>query len=91
MYVSCMTLVFRNIKGRLNYMVRHITMSLASLIAHKYSASDIIAMDETPVWCDMISETNVDARGKKTITHKSTVTKKRECRSVLPQRPMELN
>ena len=34
MYVSCMTLVFRNIKGRLNYMVRHITMSFGSLIAH---------------------------------------------------------
>ena len=39
---------------------------------HKYSASDIIAMDETPVWCDLISETTVDTRGKKTITLKST-------------------
>ena len=43
---------------------------------HKYSASDIIAMDETPVWCDMISETTVDTRGKKTITLKSTGHKK---------------
>ena len=39
---------------------------------HKYSASDVIAMDETPVWCDMISETTVDTSGKKTITLKST-------------------
>ena len=38
----------------------------------KYSDSDIIAMDETPVWCDMISETTVDTHGKKTITLKST-------------------
>ena len=39
---------------------------------HKYRPSDIIAMDETPVWCDMISETTVDTTGKKTITLKST-------------------
>ena len=39
---------------------------------HKYSASDIIAMDETPVWCDMISETTIDMRRKKTITSKFT-------------------
>ena len=25
---------------------------------HNYSPSNIIAMDETPVWCDMISEVN---------------------------------
>ena len=29
-------------------------------------------MDETPVWCDMLSETTVDATGKKSITLKST-------------------
>ena len=39
---------------------------------HKYKASDIIAMDETPVWCDMLSETTVDATVKKSITLKST-------------------
>mgnify|MGYP002803996814 CR=1 FL=1 len=39
---------------------------------HKYSLSDIIAMDETPVWCDMVSETTIDAVGKKTITLKTT-------------------
>ena len=33
---------------------------------------DIIAMDETPVWCDMVSETTIDATGKKSITLKST-------------------
>lgn len=39
---------------------------------HKYRASDIIAMDETQVWCDMISETTIDATGKKSITMKTT-------------------
>ena len=41
---------------------------------HNYNASDIIAMDETPVWCDMISETTIDstANGKETITLKTT-------------------
>ena len=39
---------------------------------HKYKASDIIAMDETPAWSDMLSETTVDATGKKSITLKST-------------------
>ena len=39
---------------------------------HEYSLSDIIAMDETPVWCDMVSETTIDATGKKTITLKTT-------------------
>ena len=32
---------------------------------HLYDAADIIAMDETPVWSDMVSETTVDATGKK--------------------------
>lgn len=38
---------------------------------HNYSPSDIIAMGETPVWCDMISETTIDAAGKKSITLKT--------------------
>lgn len=37
-----------------------------------YAPSHIIAMDETPVWCDMVSETTIDATGKKTITLKTT-------------------
>ena len=37
-----------------------------------YPPSHIIAMDETPVWCDMVSETTIDATGKKTITLKTT-------------------
>ena len=41
-------------------------------IEHKCGPSDIIAMDETPVWCDMILETNVDATGKKSVTLKTT-------------------
>lgn len=39
---------------------------------HKYRPSDTIAMDESPLWCDMISETTVDTTGKKTITLKLT-------------------
>ena len=37
-----------------------------------YAPSHIIAMDETPVCCDMVSETTIDATGKKTITLKTT-------------------
>ena len=29
-------------------------------------------MDETPAWCDMVSETTIGAVGKKTITLKMT-------------------
>ena len=32
---------------------------------HKYSHSNINAMDETLVWCDMVAETTIDAVGKK--------------------------
>ena len=37
-----------------------------------YSPCNIIAMDETPVWSDMVSETTVDTTGKRTITLKTT-------------------
>ena len=37
-----------------------------------YSLCNIIAMDETPVWSDMVSETTVNTTGKKTITLKTT-------------------
>ena len=39
---------------------------------HKYSHSNINAMDDTPVWCDMVAETTIDAVGKKSITLKTT-------------------
>ena len=39
---------------------------------HNYNPSDIIVMDETPVWCDMIPETTIDKTGKKSITLKTT-------------------
>ena len=39
---------------------------------HLHDAADIIAMDETPVWSDMVSETTVDATGKKTVSVKTT-------------------
>ena len=34
-------------------------------IKYSYQPSDIIAFDETPVWADMVSNTTVDAIGKK--------------------------
>ena len=39
---------------------------------HSYDAANIIAMDETPIWSDMVSETTVDATGKKTVNVKTT-------------------
>ena len=39
---------------------------------NNYNPCDIIAMDETPVWSDMVSETTVDTTGKKTVTLKTT-------------------
>ena len=43
-------------------------------IAMKYpfKASDIIAMDETPIWADMVSDTTVDVTRKKIVTVKTT-------------------
>ena len=41
-------------------------------IKHNYSPSDIIAMDETLIWCDMISETTFDATGMRSATLKTT-------------------
>ena len=34
---------------------------------HEYSDSDIVAMDETPVWQDMLSDTTVDTTGEPSI------------------------
>ena len=39
---------------------------------HNYSPGNIIAMDETPVWADMVSDTTVDKTGARTITMKTT-------------------
>ena len=58
---------------------RHVAKLVAYIVQvrrmqkkHNYNPSDIIAMDETPVWCDMISETTIDKTGKKSITLKTT-------------------
>ena len=37
-----------------------------------FKASDNIAMDETPIWADMVSNTTVDVTGGKTVTVKTT-------------------
>ena len=42
----------------------------------KYAESNIIAMDETPVWSVMISETTIDVTGKSEIQVKSTAHEK---------------
>ena len=39
---------------------------------HNYSPANIIAMDEKPVWLDMVSNTTVDKTGARTVTMKST-------------------
>ena len=39
---------------------------------HPFKASNIIAMDETPIWADVVSDTTVDVTGKKTVTVKTT-------------------
>ena len=41
-------------------------------VKNNCAPSQIIAMDETPDWSDMVSETTIDSIGKKTITMKTT-------------------
>ena len=41
-------------------------------LLHEYMLGDIYAMDETPVWSDMITSSTVEQVGKKTVTMKST-------------------
>ena len=50
--------------------VLHVRRRLA--VKHPYDAADVIAMDETPVWTDMVSATTVDDTGKKNVTVKTT-------------------
>ena len=39
---------------------------------HKYLASNIIAMDETAVWADMVANTTVDDIGTRSVSLKMT-------------------
>ena len=39
---------------------------------HGFELGNIIAMDETPVWADMVSNTTLEKTGTKTVTMKST-------------------
>ena len=41
-------------------------------LRYEYQAADIIAMDETPIWIDMLSDTTIDATGTKSVTVKTT-------------------
>ena len=50
---------------------------------HQYHLEDIAAMDETPLWCDMVSETTVDHVGAQTVSVKSTGNQKARITVVL--------
>ena len=39
---------------------------------HPYDVANIITIDETPVWADMVFVTTVDDTGKNTVTVKTT-------------------
>ena len=39
---------------------------------YNYQLADIIAMDETPIWSDMVTERTVDSTGAKSISMKTT-------------------
>ena len=39
---------------------------------HPYDVANIITIDETPVWADMVFATTVDDTGKNTVTVKTT-------------------
>ena len=41
-------------------------------VEHEFELFNIIAMDETPVWSDMVSNTTIDVTGVKTVTLKTT-------------------
>ena len=41
-------------------------------LQHNYALNNIYAMDETPVWCDMVSTSTVDKTGSKNVHLKST-------------------
>ena len=42
-------------------------------LEHNYAMNNIYAMDETPVWCDMVSTCMVDKTGSKHVTLKTKV------------------
>ena len=70
----------RNIFTKGNVMkVRNFCMFLYILharslsIKYKYPPSSIIAMDETSVWNDMVSNTTIDKQGAKSVCLKTTV------------------
>ena len=55
---------------------------------HKYLASNIIAMDETAVWADMVANTTVDDIGTRSVSLKTTGHEKLGCPCVFLQRQM---
>ena len=53
-------------------LISYIFYARRLLIKFKYQPSNIIAMDETPVWNDMVSNTTVDKQGAKSVCLKTT-------------------
>lgn len=72
-------------------LVSYVTQARSLQEKYKYSASNITAMNETPVWYDMISETNVDKTAKENITLKSSGHEKARVSVCLAPRQMELS
>lgn len=52
-------------------------------LQHNYSFDSIYAMDETPVWSDMVSSSTVEKTGSKGVTKKSTGHEKRRVTACL--------
>ena len=72
--ISCVVMVFCYIVKQ----QQHSKLILYSVHAHrlsikyKYLPSSIIAMDETSVWNDVVSNTTIDKQGVKSICLKTT-------------------
>ena len=56
----------------INKLVSYIINARRFAAKYNYLPGNIIAMDETPVWADMVSDTTVDKTDAPTITMKST-------------------
>ena len=56
----------------INKLVSYIINARRFAAKYNYLPGNIIAMDETAVWADMVSDTTVDKTGTRTITMKST-------------------
>ena len=56
----------------INKLVSYIINARRFVVKYNYLPGNIIAIDETIVWADMVSDTTVDKTGARTITMKLT-------------------